>query len=146
MTIRSILVVDDNLDTLKVMRQILESQGYAVAVAHDGKKAFRLLTRDYADLVITDMVMPHGDGFELITALHRDFPEVPVIAMSGGGQLAADTYLLMARGFRVNGVLRKPVRRDELMLAIQAVENRPQASPTRDDRPAARGPGGMRSG
>jgi CheY-like chemotaxis protein len=80
------------------------------------------------------MLMPHGDGFELITALHRDFPDLPVIAMSGGGHLAADTYLLMARGFRVNGVLRKPVTRDELTLAIQAVGNHPQPSATRNDR------------
>jgi CheY-like chemotaxis protein len=126
--IHSILVVDDNQDTLQVMRQVLESQGYAVSVADDGKKAIRVLLRDSADLVITDMLMPHGDGFELITALHRDFPALPVIAMSGGGHLAAETYLGLARGFRVNGILRKPVTRDELSLAIKAVENHLQSS------------------
>ena len=131
MPIRSILVVDDNLDTLTVMREVLESQGYVVAVADDGKKAIRLLIRDSADLVITDMLMPHGDGFQLITALHRDFPEIPVIAMSGGGHLTADAYLSMARKFRVNGILRKPVTRDELMAAIKGADGGAHAPPLR---------------
>ena len=125
MPIRSILVVDDDLDTLTAMRRVLAHLGYVVAISTDGHDAIRKLTRDPADLLITDMLMPHGDGFELIIALHRNFPTLPVVAMSGGGHLGPEVYLGMARGFRIDGVLRKPVTRDELVLAIKAIENRP---------------------
>jgi CheY-like chemotaxis protein len=122
--IRSILVVDDDPSTLIAMRRVLEPQGYVVSVATAGHDAVRMLTREPADLVITDMLMPHGDGFELIIALHRNFPDIPIVAMSGGGHLGPEAYLGMARGFRVDGMLKKPVTRDELVLAIKAVENR----------------------
>jgi CheY-like chemotaxis protein len=123
--IHSILVVDDDPSTLQAMKRVLEPMGYQVTVATAGHDAIRLLTREPADLVITDMLMPHGDGFELIIALHRNFPTLPVVAMSGGGHLGPEAYLGMARSFRVNGILKKPVTRDELLLAIKAVENRP---------------------
>ncbi len=133
-SIRSILVVDDDLDTLKAMRRVLEPLGYLVSSATDGHEAIRMLTSDPSDLVITDMLMPHGDGFELIIALHREFPTLPVVAMSGGGHLGPEAYLGMARGFRIDGILRKPVTREELVVAIKAVENRPSLGTVRPAR------------
>jgi two-component system chemotaxis response regulator CheY len=122
--IRSILVVDNDPSTLIAMCRVLEAMGYLISVATAVHDAIRLLTRESADLVITDLLMPRGDGFELIIALHRNFPTIPVIAMSGGGHLYPEAYLEMARGFHIDGTLKKPVSRDELMLAITAVENR----------------------
>jgi DNA-binding response OmpR family regulator len=124
MTTHSILVVDDDPGVLEAIRQSLEPSGYAVFVAADGKEAIRFLSRETVDLVITDVLMPDMDGFELIKVLHRDYPAVRVVAMTGGGQLSADTYLRMAQGFRVDWLLKKPFARDELLMAIKAVEIR----------------------
>jgi CheY-like chemotaxis protein len=132
MTIRSILVVDDDPDTLKAMLQVLEPQGYAVSVAVGGQEAIRSLDRKPVDLVITDIVMPEGDGFELVTALRKNFPDTRVVAVSGGGNLSPDTYLVIARGFGVDAVLQKPVMHDELMTAIKGVERRPWQPLPRD--------------
>ena len=102
--------------------------GYAVAVASNGQEARQILNHEVVDLVITDILMPVGDGFELIESLRKNFPRTRIIAISAGAGsaagLTADTFLLIARGMRVDGILRKPITRDELLLAIQAIENR----------------------
>jgi CheY-like chemotaxis protein len=131
MTIHSILIVEDDLDTLHAMRKILEPLGYAVSVAGGGRDALRLLNQETVDLVITDILMPDMDGFELIAALHQSFPATRVVAMSGGKNLSPDTYLLIARGFGVDGVLQKPITRDELVMAIKGSETR-SCSASRD--------------
>ena len=122
MTVQSILVVDDDTGSLKVMRQVLEPLGYAVSVASSGKQALRSLRQERVDLVITDLLMPDGDGFELIASLRKDFAGLHILAISGGGQVGADTYLTIARGLGVDMVLQKPIAREDLMMAITAVE------------------------
>ena len=120
--IHSILVVDDDPNILKLTQLCLKRLGYAVAVAPSGKEAIGFLRREAVDLVITDIVMPDMDGFELLGALGQKFPKLPVIAMSGGGQLSAGTYLKMAPGFHAAGTLYKPFNSDDLSKAIKAVE------------------------
>jgi CheY-like chemotaxis protein len=122
MTIASILIVDDDRTTLSKMQQALEPLGYAVSVATGGREALRTLNHDSVDLVITDILMLDMDGFELIAALRKDFPALPIVAISGGGSLGPDTYLTIAKAFGADGVLQKPVSRDELTVAIGAIE------------------------
>ena len=122
MTIASILVVDDDRTTLRTMQQALEPLGYAVSLATGGREALRSLRHDSVDLVITDILMLDMDGFELIAALRKDFPGIPIVAISGGGSLGPDTYLTIAKAFGADGVLQKPISRDELAIAIGAIE------------------------
>jgi len=122
MPFHSILVVDDDPDTRRVMRQVLEAHGYAVSSTASGREAIRLLNRETVDLVITDMLMSDGDGFELIAALHKYFSNLPVIAISGGGTVDADNCLSIAQGFQADAVLKKPITRDELLKAIKSLE------------------------
>ena len=105
------------------MRQMLEPLGYVVTVANGGREAIRSLDRELIDLIVTDILMYDMDGFELIVALRKDFPEIPVIAISGGGNLGAETYLVIAKGFGADGVLLKPVACDELVKTIRAIES-----------------------
>jgi CheY-like chemotaxis protein len=132
MAIHSIIVVDDDLDTLNAMQQVLEPVGYAVMAATSGREALGLLNRKPADLLITDILMPDMDGFELIAAMRRTFPRMRIIAISGGRDLnpvSRETYLVIARGFGVDAVLQKPINRDELVTAIKGIENRPWTPP-----------------
>jgi CheY-like chemotaxis protein len=128
MTIHSILVVDDETNVLEATRQLLESLGYTVSAAAGGRQALRILNQKTADLVITDLLMPEMDGFELITALHEKHPGIPIVAMSGGGNLSAEIYLKIAKGFRVDWLLKKPFARDELLTAVKVVEARASTS------------------
>jgi DNA-binding response OmpR family regulator len=75
--------------------------------------------------------MPQGDGFELIAALRKDFPTTEIVAVSGGGHVSAENYLMIARGFGVDVVLRKPITRADLVMAVKAVERRALARVSR---------------
>jgi DNA-binding NtrC family response regulator len=67
-------------------------------------------------MVITDILMPDGDGLEVITELKRAQPSVRVIAMSGGGShLRAAECLKFARGLGAHAVLLKPFNREQLI-------------------------------
>lgn len=125
MIVRSILVVDDDQYTLEAMRRVLKPSGYAVSFAFGGRDAIAFLGREAVDLVITDLLMPDGDGLDLISSLRKNFANVRVVAMSAGGRINADDYLLIARGYGVEGVLKKPFTRGELLAVIRSVEDRP---------------------
>jgi DNA-binding response OmpR family regulator len=124
MIVHRILVVDDDQCTLEATRRVLTPSGYVVSVAVGGRDAVNSLERGAVDLVITDLLMPDGDGLDLISNVRKNFANTRIVAMSGGGRLDADDYLLMARGFGVDAVLKKPFTSDELLTAIKTIESR----------------------
>ena len=87
-----ILIIDDDDQIRRVLRKTLERDGYDVADAPNGKEGIRLYRENPADLVITDIIMPEKEGIETIRELRRDFPEVKIIAISGGGRIGPDSY------------------------------------------------------
>ena len=114
-----ILVIDDEVQILTMLRQLLERSGYNVAVAPDGMVGMELQREEPADLVIVDMVMPYKDGIQTIRELTRDFPEVKIIAISGGGVLPQEEFLAMAKGLGASRALTKPIENEELLEAIR---------------------------
>ncbi len=78
-----ILVVDDQKAVCETLAMILRSKGYVVYTANNGLDALLQLTNMRVDLVISDLDMPRISGFELISAIHWWFPNMPVVAMSG---------------------------------------------------------------
>jgi len=113
---RRILIVDDEEDIRFSLRLLLKDAGYAIMVAGDGIAAEELLNENEFDLIITDLVMSNMEGIELITSIKRNFPEVKIIAMSGGGMMidpvekvaAARFYLKAATQFGADYTLQKP--------------------------------------
>jgi CheY-like chemotaxis protein len=102
-----------------MLRQILEREGYEVEEAGDGKEGIELYRRAPADLIITDVVMPEKDGVEIIRELKRDFPDVRVIAISGGSRTLGAQYCLAAmKALGALYVLTKPFGRKELLEAV----------------------------
>ena len=94
----NILVVDDDETARRALRRILGKLGHQVWGVADGDQALRLLTDSRFDLVITDVYMTSVDGMELLLRLHQRGLEVPVVAISGGGVIATDEILAMAKG------------------------------------------------
>lgn len=81
----AILVVEDNPITRNLLRVTLAAEGYAVSEAPDGRTALALMRETRPDLVMTDLVLPDVDGFELVTQL-RSLPggaDIPILACSG---------------------------------------------------------------
>ena len=77
-----VLVVDDDLGICRTLREILESDGCQVEVAGDGVAALAALNRLSFDVVLTDVVMPNMDGYELYTAIQERRPDLPVLMMT----------------------------------------------------------------
>lgn len=91
-----ILVIDDEPTVLDVIRKILEFAGYEVVVAQNGQQGVDLFREQPYDLVVTDMVMPVKDGLQTILDLRVDSPDVPIVAISGGGNISKERYLAVA--------------------------------------------------
>ena len=80
-----ILIIDDERQIRELLRDILEDAGYDVAEAADGQEAIKIQRGEPADLIITDLIMPEKEGIETIRELKQSYPDVRIIAMSGGG-------------------------------------------------------------
>ena len=116
-----ILLVDDNLDLLDAMQIPLERAGHHALVAANGQDALALIRGNRIDLVITDIYMPEKEGLETILELRQLFPEVKIIAMSGGGQTQGRSNLFMAEQFGAAMTLKKPFSATELVMAVRTV-------------------------
>ena len=87
MTEARIMVVDDDPNILEVLQTRLESHGYAVVTASDGRQALDRLSEQSADLVITDLKMPGMDGIELLERLRARSSDVPTIFLTAHGSI-----------------------------------------------------------
>lgn len=69
---KKVLVVDDNKDTVRIIRDSLEGAGFSVTTAYDGKEALDLIQKNLPDLLILDLMMPKMSGYEVCDQLRRD--------------------------------------------------------------------------
>src|SRR5450759_1392545 len=83
-----VLVVDDNLQTLKLLRFLLEDEGYEVMVASNARLARQILENPPGpvNLMILDVVMPGLDGFDLVQQIRQEGEGVPIIFLSARGE------------------------------------------------------------
>ena len=114
-----ILVIDDDDQIRALLQQVLERAGHKVVSAADGNQGIKLFRAQAADLIITDIIMPEKEGLETIMELRRDFPEVRIIAISGGGRMKPDEYLHLAERCGAHRTLTKPFWREELLAAVR---------------------------
>lgn len=113
-----ILVVDDEDHIRRLLRKFLESAQYEVFEAGDGREALELMQNDPADLVITDVLMPGMEGFGFIREMNRQFPQIKLIAISGGGRIDSTEYLTLIEKFGVSRTFAKPFRRAEILEGV----------------------------
>ncbi|HTD68165.1 MAG TPA: response regulator [Candidatus Limnocylindria bacterium] len=111
-------VVENHQDTLDAIKMFLEGQGHTVAAAPDMKSALKLAPRAEFDILISDIGLPDGDGWELLTRLREKMPDVKAIAMSGYG-MRADLDKSKTAGYAAHLV--KPFGPVELAAALKKV-------------------------
>jgi len=104
-----ILVVEDEGVLRDILRRALERGGHEVAVAEDGEAGIACLQRFMPDLVVTDVIMPKMGGIVFIREIRKVSPELPVIAISGGGRTGRFNFLSTARTFPKVWSVKKPV-------------------------------------
>lgn len=116
-----ILVVDDDKNTRRLMKVVLETGGYTVSTACDGAEALALMDERHVDLVVLDVMMPNMDGYEFTRELRQSQSELPILMVSAK-QLPADRK----QGFLVgtDDYMTKPVDTEEMLLRIRALLRR----------------------
>src|SRR6266850_1417983 len=112
-----ILIIDDDVGTRTSVGQALTSAGHEVVLASDGEQGIQLHRLKPVDLVITDLFMPNKEGLETITDLSKEFPQLAIIAMSGGN--VASSQMLQVAGMLGDvRVLAKPFDNQTLLSAV----------------------------
>jgi CheY-like chemotaxis protein len=111
----SILIVEDDESIRDLLRLHLAAAGYEVRVAEDAISAGYMVLRSPPDLIITDINMPHMDGFEFIAALKSDrsLPKIPVIFLT-----SMEDGDLRGKELGAVGYITKPVRADRLLSLV----------------------------
>jgi len=115
----SILIIEDNEGLRETLCQSLEDKGYIAKAVADGLEASKLLEKESFALVLTDMFMPQKDGFQVIREVHRQHPELPIVAMSGRGIVRKGEHLNVARFFGAKAVLKKPFSEKQLYATLK---------------------------
>lgn len=109
-----------------MLEATIRLSGYEVEAAPDGDAGLTLQRKHAFDVVVTDIVMPKKEGIETILELNREFPEVKVVAISGGGRGSSSSYLQIASSIGADICFEKPINLDELLRAIdQLIQTRP---------------------
>jgi DNA-binding response OmpR family regulator len=116
-----ILVLDDELSILLMIKKMLEKAGYEVIVALNGKEGMQLFEKEKPDMVITDIIMPEKEGLETIFELRKVHPQLKIIAISGGGRISPDGYLPGAKLLGADMVFPKPLVQKDFLTAVAAL-------------------------
>ena len=103
-----VLIVDDDADLRDDLREVLARQGYETAAAADGQEALEKLESWFPDVIVTDLMMPRLDGFELLRTLRQRGPVIPAIVLTGFGSL--EKSLAVIRDVEAFWFLEKPVK------------------------------------
>jgi DNA-binding NtrC family response regulator len=136
--VASILVIDDDRAVLGTLKILLEQDSHTVETANDGRAGLRLLEIQTFNLLIVDIFMPGMDGFETMRLVHRSWPEMPIIVISGqqfrpvseGGP----DFLYMATKLGAVSSLQKPFKPRDLLTAVakslsESAATRPKIPP-----------------
>ncbi len=110
-----VLVVDDEANLRKVLAAMLRREGYDVTVASDGEQGLAEITRNGADVVVTDLVMPKIGGMELLRTVNASHPDVPVIIITAHGTVDSAVEAIKAGAF---DYITKPFDQSELTAVI----------------------------
>ena len=118
-----ILVVEDDAELRELFRQVLGKNGYQAVGAADGVQALDALDNDYYDLIISDVMMPVMDGYELVRQLREAGITIPVLMIT-----AKDGFDDMRTGFLsgTDDYMVKPVNVNEMVLRVGALLRRAQ--------------------
>ena len=116
-----ILVVEDNKSLRMLMKARLEQAGYKVLQAQNGQEALEILEDQQADLIISDIMMPLMDGFELIESLRKANFNLPVLMVT-----AKEGFEDKEKGFRLgtDDYMVKPIDMNEMILRVAALLRR----------------------
>ena len=118
---KRIIVIDDDVEILKLLQHFLEGAGYETFVALNGNIGLEIQRETPVDLIITDIFMPEKQGTGLLMEVRKEFPQTKVIVMSGGGASEHVDYLELASLLGAIEVFQKPLDLQELLNTVKSI-------------------------
>ena len=117
----TILVAEDDRELRELFCTVLSENGYRPLEAGDGEEALKVMETEYVDLIISDIMMPHMDGYELTKEIRKANMYLPVLMIT-----AKDSSFYKKEGFQAgtDDYMVKPVDLDELLLRMEALMRR----------------------
>jgi two-component system, OmpR family, KDP operon response regulator KdpE len=134
---KRILVVDDELAIIKLLRANLNAEGFEVLTAMDGAQAIQTIEKEAPDLVILDIMMPEMNGFEVCRHV-REWSQVPIIMLSAKG---SEDDKVKCLDIGADDYITKPFGINELVARVRAVFRRVDSIFTQPAQPAFRADG-----
>jgi DNA-binding response OmpR family regulator len=121
----NILVVEDSTNIRKLMAARLEQEGYEVFQAENGKVALEIIDIKQIDLMVSDIMMPHMDGYELTKDLRESDYNIPILLVT-----AKESFEDKERGFMLGAddYMVKPINMNEMVLRVEALLRRAKIS------------------
>ena len=116
-----ILIAEDDRELLQLFSRVLTKNGYTVCGVSDGQEALDAIASDYFDLIISDIMMPRVDGYQLVSHLRAEGSQIPVLMIT-----AKDAFDDMRQGFLsgTDDYMVKPVNINEMVLRVSALLRR----------------------
>ncbi len=109
------MIIEDDLDLAGTLADFFTLKGFEVETAEDGLEGLKLLKNSQFDLVITDITMPYVSGIGILTVLKRDYPEIPVIAITAYGEDVKS----LAQEKEADAILSKPFDHEEFLRIVK---------------------------
>jgi two-component system response regulator HydG len=120
-----ILVIDDDLDILQLLKRFLSRKGFEVLTASNGNAGIALLESEDPDLVMTDFRLGDMDGSEILQRIKERAPHVPVLVITGYSDIRVAVNVMKHGAF---DYITKPIIPDEILLTIQKALDAPQGA------------------
>jgi DNA-binding response OmpR family regulator len=114
---KSILIVDDEVDIANSIQYVLKQEGFSTLLAHDGLKAMEIIEAQRPDMVILDLMMPGIDGYEVCRRMRSQDKKTPILMLTARTS-EVDTVVGLELG--ANDYIAKPVRLRELVARVKA--------------------------
>jgi two-component system alkaline phosphatase synthesis response regulator PhoP len=120
-----ILLVDDDVDLVKVMSGALESKAYEVIVAYNGREGLEKARQEKPDLVVLDILMPVADGFTFADEFRKDpsLAKIPVLALTSFSESLGQPF-----PFEVSEYIVKPIKPRDLVAKVEEFLRRAETS------------------
>lgn len=120
---RRILLVDDEIALLNLLKTVLERNGYEVLAANGGIAALHILRDTQSDVIVSDLRMPGMSGFELLSIVSRRFPLMATVALTGRFEQADDLEGLIVDAVVQKGISSQPVMIAGLIASIEKAQH-----------------------
>jgi len=111
-----ILVVDDEINITKTIKEVLEDYGFSVITLNEGSNTLGILNVEDVDLVLLDLLMPSVNGIEILKEIRKQFPMLPVVMISGHGTISSTVECIKLGAF---DFIEKPISIDKLVSTVK---------------------------